>query len=188
MIDYVRPPVVLEEFLDKSGAVIPYGSRWVEMDQDGPEETYSVTTHPERFQPLVEVAQAIVDHLVTAYDVRREDPDEQTVVLRPSPPDAAPITMTFTSFPSVEVTAGTSTRLDEMCGCDHCDEGVIDLIDELEESISAVVAGQLTEWPSGHELRHSNGERWKSGGSETADPKQMKGDPVRYGAWGLRSR
>lgn len=51
MIDYVRPPVVIEEFLDDDGTVIPCGSRWA--DNDGPEDTYSVAKHPERFQPLM---------------------------------------------------------------------------------------------------------------------------------------
>lgn len=188
MTDYKRPPIVVQEFLDDFGQVIPYGRRWEDMDQDGPEDTYSVTKHPQRFQPLVDVAYAIVNHLIETYDVHREDPDEQTTVLRPSRPDAAPVRFTFSSFPSVEVTGGISTRLDVLCGCDHCDEDVRDLLEELEEAISAVVAGQLTEWPSGFELRHADGEVWQSGGTETADPKKMQGAPTRYAPWELRSR
>lgn len=188
VIDYVRPPVLIEEFLDEHGLVIPYGSRWADNDGDGPDDTYSVTRHPERFQPFVDVARAIVDHLVATYDVRREDPDERTVVLRPVNAQAAPLSFVFTPFPSVQVTAGARTRIDVACGCDHCDEGVLDLVAELEESISAVVAGQLTEWPTGFELRHADGTEWQSGGQETAEPAEMQGSPTRYGAWTLRSR
>ncbi len=78
MLDYVRPPIVIDEFLDDDGSVIPYGNRWLDNDRDGPEDTYSVTKHPERFQPLVDVAHAIIDHLVAMYDVQREDLDART--------------------------------------------------------------------------------------------------------------
>ena len=34
-----------------------------------PEDTYSVTRHPERFAPLLEVARALREYLVATYDV-----------------------------------------------------------------------------------------------------------------------
>lgn len=183
MIDYVRPPIVIEEFLDDEGLPIPYGSRWLDNDRDGPEDTYSVTRHPERFQPLVEVLHAIIEHLVTMYDVDRREVAPSTVVVRPIDPSAAPITFEFAPFPSVKVTGGTSARLDVMCGCDHCDEGVLDLVDDIEESISAVVAGQLTEWPDGYELRHADGSEWQT---QEGQPGRTSAPKVVYQPWRLR--
>lgn len=206
MIDYVRPPVVIKEFLDEDGIVIPYGSRWASLD--GPEETYSVAKHPERFQPLVDVAHAIVEHLVATYDVHREDPDEQTVVLRPIQRGAAPLRFAFSSLPSVHVTGGVSTRLDVMCGCDHCDEGVLDLVDVLEDWISAVVDGGLREWLNdpamnytgdnlfqAHTLRSVDGEINSSGSSAVdgaSDRQKLRvlyaSVPEQWALWVLRSR
>lgn len=68
--DYRRPPLPVQEFRDERGEVIDYGNRW---GMDGPPEyTYSVVTHPERFDPLDDVAQALLDHLVARYQVRVE--------------------------------------------------------------------------------------------------------------------
>lgn len=63
-------------FRDKRGAVIPYGRRWAAQNRDGPDETYSIRAHPERFAPLINVAHAIIEHLTTTYDLRREDVHE----------------------------------------------------------------------------------------------------------------
>lgn len=145
MIGYVRPAVVIAEFRDDDGTVIPYGSRWAEADHDGPDDTYSETRHPERFAPLVEVARSLIDQLEKAYDVRRTDEGDE-VELRPADPTAAPLRFTFTDFPGVSVRAGLATLIAFACGCDHCDEDVLDLIANLEQEVGAVVGGRFEEW------------------------------------------
>ena len=71
MSGYLRPSVAAATFLDADGRPIPYGERW--GSGMPPEQLYSVTTHPERFAPLHEVAAALIEHLVAAFDVRAED-------------------------------------------------------------------------------------------------------------------
>ena len=208
MIDYVRPPVVIEQFLDDDGQVIPYGSRWEDLDQDGPDDTYSVTKHPRRFKPLPDVARAIVEHLVGTYDVQRSDPDAQTIVLRPSDPDAAPLTFEFNPFPWVHVTAGVSTGIAWFCECDHCDEDVMVAIGQMEDEITAVVDGGLREWLNdpannytgddlfqAYALRSVDGEI-NSAGSSSVDDTDQRQDlrelyadvPGAWAPWTLRSR
>ena len=185
MLAYVRPSIVVEEYLDDDGTVIPYGSRWLDNDRDGPEDTYSVTKHPERFQPLVDVAHAIIDHLVATYDVEREDPDDLTVVLWPHEEDVTTLTFTFTPFPSVRVAGGASPIFQDMCGCDHCDEDVIGLIQSLEEAVAGVVAGQFIEWTSGYELRHADGSEWQVlEGPDGGGQRSRR----HYRPWSVRSR
>ncbi len=207
MIDYVRPAVVIEKFRADDGTVIPYGSRWLDNDRDGPDETYSVTKHPERFQPFVDVAHAIVEHLATTYDVLRDEPDKSTVVLRPPDPTAAPLRFEFNSFPGVNVTAGVATGIAWFCACDHCDEEVTIAVEQLEQEITAVVDGGLREWLNdpamnyagddlfqAYALRSADGELDSSGSSEVGTLERQRlrvlyaDVPPRWAPWSLRHR
>ena len=81
MTEYSRPDVEPVVFRDDSGCVINYGSRWDAQGGSPPEDSYEVVTHPERFAPLHTVATALIDHLVTTYDVTVEEGYSVTVDL-----------------------------------------------------------------------------------------------------------
>lgn len=203
-------------FRDADGHVIPYGERW--PDGDGPEDTYEVVSHPERFEPLHTVADALIEHLVAEYDVATTDtPDparpefrrmdgtgfDRCVRLVPSDPSAAPLTFLYYPFPSVRVHAGLlHWEPFPDCGCDHCDETADSAADDLERLVFAVVEGGLGEHLSSGrertiEIRSADGDLNKSSfGPET----HLTSDEVarirtkfeaidgKWAAWPRRSR
>lgn len=157
---YLRPPVSEPVCYDASGQVITYGTRW----NDGPPgDSYSVCTHPERFAPLVPIADALIAHLVATYQVEcREDlayasdlyPPVQDVVralrLTPVRADAAPLTFVFTADPAIVVHAGLLTNFHfPSCGCDACDECWDGAAQSLEDTIFAVTDGRFGEAVAG---------------------------------------
>jgi len=187
MLAYVRPPIPRQVFHDRAGEPFEYGERWAHLDGP-PEDTYSVDSHPERFAPLVDVADALVRHLATRYAVTVEDvdlrgfdlsshsPDSpahpvlaglrhvdpkavRAVRLVPASDDAAPLTLVVTGYPSVVVRAGV---LHEdpfpSCGCDACDDTAENAAEALEELVLGVVEGRFSEGISGS--RHGFGESW----------------------------
>lgn len=127
MPPYERPVIAEVVVRGEDGQVIPYGERW----EDGPpDDTYSVTSHLERFAPLHTVADALIAHLVATYDVEVSEgpevvaavmaeravergscpvtqPDEDFLarVVRVVPRDAAGASLTFlfTTFPGVQL-------------------------------------------------------------------------------------
>lgn len=212
MLRYQRRPLPELLFHDESGAVIPYGRRWADQNWDGPDETYSVTAHPERFAPFVDVARAIVEHLDATYEARREETDEVASITRvrlvPSDPTAAPLEFTFGPRHMVHVTAGIATGVAWFCHCDHCDEDVQVAIENLEQEVSAVVDGGLREWLNdpaqgydgddlflAHEIRSSDG-AVNIGGSSIVTDEEARDElrarfadvPLRWAPWPLRSR
>lgn len=158
---YVRPDLDLEVFLDGSGVPINYGRRWG-MDSP-PEDLYSVCAHPQRFAPLAVVARALVDHLIDAYDVDVADTAAlpgyleaaeigsesypvSVTLLTPKDSEAAPLTVVETAFPGVHVLAGAAgDHPFPACGCDACDDDVLDVAEELERLVFAVVGGRYQE-------------------------------------------
>ena len=177
MSSYSRPPFPELTFRDAEGHVIAYGDRW--PDGDGPDDTYEVVSHPERFEPLHTIADALVEHLVAEYDVaiadtpdparpefRRNDGSgfERCVRLVPSDPSAAALTFLYYPFPAVTVHAGLlHWEPFPGCACDHCDETADGAADELEQLVFAVVDGGLGEQLSSAreeriELRSADGE------------------------------
>ena len=158
---YVRPGVAERVFHDGQGRPIPYGTRW--GGGLPPEDTYSVTTHPERFTPLHAVAEALVAHLAATYLVAVDDDPSyadglrlepldvvRAVRLVPDAPRAAALTVVLTSFPSVQVRAGLLHvfRYPE-CGCDACDEDWASQSEELERHVLAVAGGDYREFVTG---------------------------------------
>ncbi|OLT50941.1 DUF6226 family protein [Cellulosimicrobium sp. CUA-896] len=171
---YVRPPVPRQVFHDAEGRPYEYGERWA--DRDGPpEDAYSVDSHPERFAPVVDVADALVAHLVATYDVTVEaadlrdvdvpphtaeepahpllagirhlaQPVERVVRLVPTADDAAPLTVVVTGYPGVQVRAGV-LHVDAFpaCGCDACDDSAESQAEMLEHLVLAVAAGRFGE-------------------------------------------
>jgi hypothetical protein len=157
MADYARPPIQVAEFRDASGAVIDYGRRWG-MDVS-PGDSYSVVSNLERYAPLHDVADALIDYLQSTYVVTvSHDPANASDILHqrddilrvtkltPVNSDAAALTFVFTAFPSVIVHAGMlMDLLYPFCGCDACDEDVERLADDLEWQTLAVAAGGFRE-------------------------------------------
>ena len=125
MDGYRRPPIERGEFRDGDGRVIPYGDRW----RNTPSEDlpYSITTHPERFAPVQEVARALEAALPAAN--------------RPGG-DGIPIGVEFTDFPGVIIRVGMKDFPFPVCGCDACDEEVGRLATDMEELVEAAVAGR----------------------------------------------
>lgn len=156
MEQYVRPAVATREFRDDEGNVIPYGERW--RVDSAPGEVYSVLTHPERFEPVHDIARALIAYLERTYDVTvSEDPELlfrvpggfspiTAVGLTPVNQDAAPITVVFTDLPGIALRAGALyVEPLPVCGCDACDDTWEAVADELEWRVLAVVEGGFTE-------------------------------------------
>ncbi|WP_069386861.1 DUF6226 family protein [Cellulosimicrobium cellulans] len=171
---YVRPPIPRQVFHDADGRPYEYGERWADLDGP-PEDTYSVDSHPERFAPVVDVADALVAHLVATYDVavetadlrgldvsahmaqapahpvlrgvRRVDDDAvRATRLVPAVDDAAPLTLVVTDYPGVHVHAGAlHEETFPACGCDACDDTAEAQAEQLEHLVLAVAAGRFAE-------------------------------------------
>lgn len=159
VLNFVRPYVRTEVFRDASGEIIDYGDRW--HGEEGPEDNYEVVSHPERFQPIHDVAAALIKHLSDSYEVQvsseldplRPGNDRITghkpmriVRLSPIDTSSAPLTFVFWPFPSLTLQAGAMADFSyPSCGCDHCDEEANWNIEELERIVAAVVDGRLRE-------------------------------------------
>lgn len=144
--DYVRPRFDHRAWLDDDGRPIAYGDRW-DVGEDPPEELYSECAHPERFEPLVTTALALLDHLERRYDVDRTEEvvDEQThVTLTPTSGTGPVLTVVHPAgaLPSVEIRAGSRVESWPVCGCDACDDSVPHLLDQLETTVFAIVEGK----------------------------------------------
>lgn len=161
MTEYLRPRVAPMVFRDESGEVVEYGTHWADREGTPPEDSYSVVSHPERFAPLHTVATALIDHLVAAYDVEREEgqhvtegllhpptPEEtvRAVRLTPRSEACAPLVIVLTAFPGVRLYAGVLfSEPYPSCGCDACDERWEPLADELEWETFSIVGGGFAE-------------------------------------------
>lgn len=170
-VPYVRPALPSSVYRDDDGRAIAYGRRW---GNDGPpEDAYSRESHPERFDPLLLVVDALVAYLRAAYEVEvRREPDDdgaERIVLEPA--DGAAIAI-IPTLPAVRVEAGALFRaVVPSCSCDACDETAESAADELERILLSIAAGGFREkFPVGHrawlytELRSPDGERRESSG------------------------
>lgn len=125
----------------------------------GPDpEAYSRVTNPERFLPLHAFALALLDRLTLEYDVTRSDafarmPNmtafEQArlpVTLTPIAPEAAPVAVAFTTFPSLVVRCGKWSAMQfPHCGCDACAATAERETEQFEQLLGDVVAGRFRE-------------------------------------------
>lgn len=156
MDGYVRPSPTATVVRDADGRVIDYGSRW---EGSPPADSYSVDSHPERFAPLHEVVEALVDHLRVTYDVEVVEGAEVAADLvrpvgevvratRVQPRDrfCAALTFVLTSYPAVVLHAGLLYDVTVPgCGCDACDSTWETEADELEQLVRSVVSGGFRE-------------------------------------------
>jgi hypothetical protein len=144
-----------------------------------PEDTYSVTRHPERFAPLVELSRALQAHVAENYEQA-----ENSASMRFGERD----------FPLVEVWAGAAGyQRFPVCGCDACDEDVEEMVAELEDFVFAVVNGDFQEsWERGGiktEWATRDGGRGDWNKSDDKAAKRMlkeRGRGPTYGAWRQR--
>jgi hypothetical protein len=188
MTGYVRMSVPPAEYLDGSGEVIPYGSRWPATGP--PDDSYSRVSTPQRFLPLQAVARQLIAHLAREYGVEvATDPSfvsdfsnpegvGEVVRLIPASPLAARLTFGFTSLPGVFLAAGAFHQFAfPSCGCDACDEDTDAQLDQLEETVFAVVDGDYREWATGPEvgftLRSRSGSRSGRGAARDIDPGRL---------------
>jgi len=124
-----------------------------------PPEAYSRVTDPERFRPVHGHALDLLARLEAAYDVTASAAFEllpgamqpfaharPPVTLTPAVPGAAPLSVAFTTFPSLLVRAGrwygTSFPI---CACDACGGGAAEEVWRLDELVGNVVAGHFEE-------------------------------------------
>ncbi|MBO0980912.1 DUF6226 family protein [Microbacterium sp. SD291] len=203
-VPFARPAIATPEFLDDTGRVIDYGSRW--GDASPPDEAYSRVSHPERFAPVLSVVDALVDHLETWYvvdvDRRAGGPGERVLHLRPA--TGAAITITAT-VESVGIEAGALFRDSAPgCTCDACDESAETVAAHLEQTLLAIAAGGLREvFPVGRQrwlhtrIHTADGVGGSSGGEPSgSSPPERVDDAAEllrslpdgwWPAWSLRS-
>ncbi|GAA3816297.1 DUF6226 family protein [Cellulomonas soli] len=176
---YVRPPIPRQVFTAADGTSYEYGGRWSDRP---PEATYSHDSHPERFAPLHDVADALVAHLLERYEVTRDDsapftlscvgPAVRAVRLTPTMPDAAPLTLAWLRYPGIGVKAGAAYEsVFPICGCDACDEPVESEADGLERLVLGVADGLFAESVTHDGITWSltQPDGWAGGGSTPAD-------------------
>ena len=132
-------------------------SRW--GPEGPPPEAYSRVTDAERFRPLHPAMLEIISRLENDFEVERTEGyglDEELerglelagpfVRLSPRDPDAAPITVAFSTFPSLYVRFGRWCKEPfPDCGCDACDESADGEIERLKEMVDDVTAGRFRE-------------------------------------------
>ena len=120
---------------------------------------YSRVTNPERFRPLHPAMLEIIRRLEDQFEADRTegygldeelgrglDVVRQDVRLTPSDPDAAPIVVAFSTFPSLHVRFGRwYIEPFPDCGCDACYESAEGEIERLNEMVDDVTAGRFRE-------------------------------------------
>lgn len=169
MSAYCRPDVEIATFLDDDGRPVRYGTQW----DDPPQEAYSRCAHPERFEPVVVVACALLEHVVASYEVERRDDvvdGRATTVLTPAGGGAVlRLQIGGGPLPVAKVAAGFRyVRSWPDCGCDACDDDVADLLDHLEHTVLSIVEGRLSER------------------REVPSPSGLTDEPHRWPAWHRR--
>jgi len=210
---YVRPVIDTPISRDDDGHIVEYGNRW---EGSPPESSYSVDTHPERFAPLHDVADALITHLSRNYDVRLIDGAEaeadllrpvsgvvRAVRVQPSTPTCAAITFIFTAYPGILLHAGLLHDFPHpICGCDACDSTWVAEADELERDVRAIVTGHFREniertsrrwvtyaftYPNGTSSGQSRASDLPAERVQAAAP-LLREHPGGWGAWPVRPR
>ena len=186
-------------------------NRW--GSEGPPPEAYSRVTNPARFRPLHDFALTWLTELHASFNVDRVeghgldselevgDLARPSVRLVPRDSKAAPLVVTFTTFPGLKVRAGRwCTAIFPACGCDACDETANDETIRLAEMIEDVVAGRfresITMAPPGHawqewELwsppRRSSGRLRVDGERARAMLAGIEGSSIEWAPWTRRN-
>ncbi len=128
-------------------------------DEGPPDEAYSRVTNPERFRPLHAAMLEIIGRLEIDYEVERVkgygldkeledrlDLARPSVRLTPTDTEAAPIGVTFSTFPGLHLRFGRWYKEPfPGCGCDACDETAEVEIQRLTDIIGDVTVGRFRE-------------------------------------------
>jgi Family of unknown function (DUF6226) len=132
-------------------------SELLSHSQGPPPEGYSRVTNAERFRPLHRFALERLEELQSKFAVQRAevdvpDPDIKVPLARPSirleprQAGAAPIVVSFTTFPGLYVRCGRwLLEAFPSCGCDACDETLEGEEERFLELVENVVAGRFHE-------------------------------------------
>lgn len=173
-----------------------------------PPDGYGRVGDAEHYRQLHALADSLVAALLTHYEVDRSDETtmageltfprsspERVVRLTPRCPDAAFITVVWTSFPGLQVRFGR-WHLDAYprCGCDACGERLSDLAEDLRQAVDAVVCGRFVESFDGRrvttEMTFAGGGRGGGSTVVTDDQLPVMGQPAEYGwrPWAVRGR
>jgi hypothetical protein len=140
------------------GTPITYRCMPTEGRSPPPPKAYSRVTNPERFRPLHDRADGLLRRLERQYVVVREEgyvlgaPIERvslaraSVALIPQHPGAAPIQISFTTFPGVLLSFGRSVmEVFPPCGCDACGYTGEEEARKVVEMVEDIVAGRFEE-------------------------------------------
>ena len=143
-----------------------------------PPEAYSRITNPERFQPIHQFTDGLLERLLGAFNIEviegaDLDPDlegggtiRSPIQLVPRNSGAAPITFFFTGFPGVRARFGRWHRENfPDCGCDACDETAEGECQRLEWMVEIVTAGGFKE----SVVQDAEGVLWLQHGFDAAD-------------------
>jgi Family of unknown function (DUF6226) len=128
-------------------------------DSRTPAHAYGRVTNRNRFAVLHDVAAVLLERLERDLEVQRQTgygldleledacpPAHPTVRFSPLAVNAAPLTVTFTSFPGLHVRFGLwCTRAFPACGCDACDETGDELTEALTSAVESLVHGRFRE-------------------------------------------
>ena len=160
MSDFQRPQIIQAEYRDDDGTAIPYGNKWSWHDGP-PDDSYSVTDHPERFAPLHTVAETLIEYFITNFDVAVEEgyhvtdnlpnapkADEvlRAVRITPKSESGASLVFVLTNHPSVRLFGGEFfTGYYPSCGCNACDEEWASSAEQLEADALSITSGGLSE-------------------------------------------
>jgi hypothetical protein len=186
---YVRPAIDVRKFRDDQGNVIPYASRW--PIEGPPEWAYSQEAHPERFLPIFDVARALVEYLECTYDVPVTS-DGDSWSFQPDG-DGAPLRIELDrAAVSARIQAGSFIAVSfPSCGCDACDDDVLDIVTALAEMVFAVVRGVAQEKIEGRWLVTTFVQSDSKSRIERSDRRRYKqivaAAPKRWSAWAVRS-
>lgn len=126
--------------------------------QGPPEEAYSRSTDPHRFQPLHPFAWKVIRQIQDVFGITHFSADDpvpsnealgeirEVIGLAPLHPLCAAITIGFTSFPGLVVHCG-HWMVDRFpsCGCDACGETADSEAFRFEDTLLAVIQGSFRE-------------------------------------------
>lgn len=184
MSEYTRPAIAALDFRDGSGATIRYGNRW---GGPPPDDSYSRVSNPQRFAPVLTIADLLIEHLRAGYRADVAALDESSprwvptttklIEVTPDRPDAAPLLFRYTDFPGIEIWAGLRYNAAfPSCGCDACDETWEGAAGDIELLVFAVTEGRF-----GERITLAGADGMASGNATVAYTIEAAGAVVRSG-------
>lgn len=184
-------PALPAACFDDDAQPIASGARWGAAG--APEGAHQAVTDASRYAPLHDVADALVAHLLLAYECECEEDaaaeHELRAVLLRSAPGTASIRIAWTDFPGVRAHLGRAVEAAApICGCDACDESLVAVAESLRDVVLTTAEGGLVERRAASgELAHRFEPPYGSG-LTFARSDATAGPPARWLAWPIRGR